>query len=245
MSEISFTTSSGVAVCAVTTKQMREIDRIAVDETGPNLYQMMENAGRSLALLTLETLGDNGRSCRVLVLAGGGGNGGGGICAARHLGNRLKKVSVCMSAPDRLSNVTKFQLKIFKELNGSIIDPDKLQNKKFDVIIDSLFGYGLRIRPEGAAKELIIWANHSKIPIISLDVPSGVDATTGETPGNFINPNHTLTLALPKTGLLPVRTGDLYLADVGIPESVFVKVGVRYSSPFGDSFMIRLYSELP
>lgn len=243
MSKTRYTTQSGVEVCSVTTEQMRKIDRIAIDDSGPNLYQMTENAGRSLALLAIETLGESWGKCRVLVLAGGGGNGGGGICAARHLANRMVNVSVCLSVPDRLSKVTKFQLNIFKETNGSIIESDKLQNKKYDVIIDSLIGYGLRNRPEGAHEELITWANHSRIPIISLDVPSGVDATTGETPGSFINPGCTLTLALPKTGLLPGCTGDLYLADIGIPESVFVKAGVRYSSPFGDSFMVRLYCE--
>ena len=243
MSEIRYTTPSGVEVCAVTSEQMREIDRIAVEETGPNLYQMMENAGRTLALHTIETLGNSWSRSRVLVLAGGGGNGGGGICAARHLGNRMKSVTICLSSPDHLSDVTKYQLKIFKEMNGLIIDAGKLPEKKYDVIIDALIGYSLRSKPEGMPAELISWANQSKIPIISLDVPSGVDATTGETPGDFINPEQTLTLALPKTGLLPGKTGELFLADIGIPVFVFERAGVRYTSPFGDSFMVRLYSK--
>jgi len=73
---------------------MMEIDRIAMQETGPNLYQMMENAGRNLCTLTIEKLGRNWNKAKILVLAGTGGNGGGGICAARHLANRGADVTV-------------------------------------------------------------------------------------------------------------------------------------------------------
>src|SRR5215469_15415707 len=85
-----FTTAAGREVPSVTAEQMREIDRIAMEETGPNLFQMMENAGRSLAEMTLECLGDDWRQARIVVLAGSGGNGGGGISAAHHLANRFR-----------------------------------------------------------------------------------------------------------------------------------------------------------
>jgi len=68
--------------------KMREVDRVAMDETGPNLFQMMENAGRNLAELAFEKIGEGWRNAKIVVLAGTGGNGGGGICAARHLANR-------------------------------------------------------------------------------------------------------------------------------------------------------------
>jgi NAD(P)H-hydrate epimerase len=67
---------------------VREIDRIAAEETGPNLFQMMENAGRNLSPQAIEVLGPDWREQHMLVLAGGGGNGGGSLCAARHLANR-------------------------------------------------------------------------------------------------------------------------------------------------------------
>lgn len=82
-----FRTSDGLRVAAVTTDQMREIDRVATEGTGPNLYQMMENAGRNLAELCRERLGPTWMHEHIVVLAGTGGNGGGGICAARHLGD--------------------------------------------------------------------------------------------------------------------------------------------------------------
>ena len=77
-----FRSAHDAVVPAVTAAQMREVDRVAVEETGPNLYQMMEHAGRSLALTALEMATDDGP---IVVLAGTGGNGGGGLAAARHL----------------------------------------------------------------------------------------------------------------------------------------------------------------
>jgi len=76
MTTETFVTDAGVTVPAVTTDQMREVDRVAIEEVGPNLYQMMENAGRNLALTVLETLGANWTSTPITVLAGTGGNGG-------------------------------------------------------------------------------------------------------------------------------------------------------------------------
>ena len=90
-----FLTEAGIEVPAVSASQMHEVDRIAVQETGPTLFQMMENAGRTIAQFSLEVLKWQGQSARVLVLVGSGGNGGGGLCAARHLANRSLNVDVC------------------------------------------------------------------------------------------------------------------------------------------------------
>jgi NAD(P)H-hydrate epimerase len=92
-----FSTHDGVSVPAVTAAEMRELDRIAIEETGPSLLQMMEHAGRSLAEVVLRMLESKSSSASVLVLAGTGGNGGGGICAARHLSERVADVSVCLT----------------------------------------------------------------------------------------------------------------------------------------------------
>ncbi|MCP4972020.1 MAG: NAD(P)H-hydrate epimerase, partial [Arcobacter sp.] len=75
-----------------------------------------------------------------------------------------------------------------------------------------------------------------------LDVPSGVDSTTGETYGEFISTDRTLTLALPKTGLLPKLVGKLFLADFGIQKKVYEKMGIEYSEPFQSSFIVKLQS---
>jgi len=234
-----FFTESGAEIPSVTAEQMREIDRIAIEETGPNLFQMMENAGRSLALLALDFLGREWRKARVTVLAGGGGNGGGGICAARHLANRGIAVSLCL-ATERFGEVPAQQRRIFRSTRGKEIDRDDLNRVPADLIVDALIGYGLTDAPRGTAAALIDWANGSGTPILSLDLPSGLNAATGVTYGEAIGPHVTLTLALPKRGLHPGRTGALFLADLGIPEETYRRAGVEAASPFGNRFYIPL-----
>ncbi len=235
-----FFTDTGIEVPAVTTDQMREVDRIAIEETGPNLFQMMENAGRNLALLAMETLGQDWPQAKIVVLAGSGGNGGGGICAARHLANRGADVTLCLGAPDRLGDVPAFQRKIFQGTSGKEVDAKDLGQVAPDFILDALIGYSLRAAPRGVAAELIRWANETNVPTLALDVPSGVDSSTGHAEGDFINARWTMTLALPKTGLLPEKTGKLFLADIGIPEETYRRLGLAYVPPFGDRFRVPL-----
>jgi NAD(P)H-hydrate epimerase len=228
-----FRTATGICVPAVTAAQMREIDRICLEETGPNLYQMMENAGRNLAQLALEKVGADWYAAEFLVLAGSGGNGGGGICAARHLANRGAGVKLCLAAPDRLAQVPAFQRKVFASTPGEEITPDQLDSLRPTLILDALLGYSLRGAPRDPHAAIIRWANHAGAPILALDLPSGLDATTGETPGEFVRATCTLTLALPKTGLTHSCTGQLILADIGIPPAVFARLGLPYTQPFG------------
>lgn len=237
-----FKTEEGIEVPAVTTEQMIEIDRIAIEETGPNLFQMMENAGRNLTELTIQTLGDKWKSANIVVLSGTGGNGGGGICAARHLANRNVNVKVCVTEPDKMKEVTTYQLHILKSTNAKIISIKELQKETPDLIIDAIIGYGLTGEPRGNSLELINWASRQLSDIISLDIPSGINSTTGEVAFNYIKPDLTLTLALPKSGLLPSLTGELYLADIGIPKKVYELLRLDYRSPFKEKSYLKLFN---
>ena len=237
---MSFFTPAGIEVPAVTTDQMREVDRIAIEETGPNLFQMMENAGRNLAEMTLERVGANWRQARVVVLAGSGGNGGGGIVAARHLANHGVTVELCLAAPDKLGEIPAWQYKIFRSTGGKEVSPRDLDKEAVLIILDALIGYSLQSTPRGAFAELIAWANSAGARILSLDVPSGMDSTTGETPGEFIESVWTMTLALPKTGLASGKAGQVTLADIGIPQETYRRIGLMYVPPFGDRFRVLL-----
>ena len=194
-----FRTPDGGIVPAISAAQMREVDRIAMQETGPNLFQMMENAGRNLALLTKRLLGKDWQMARIAVLAGTGGNGGGGACAARHLANHGGRVFLAITSPDRLGEVMAWQRHIFSATPGREIQLQKAPHP--DLIVDAVIGYNLNGAPRSEALDFINWANAQNAPRISLDAPSGVDSTSGETPGEFIRATTTLTLALPKTGL--------------------------------------------
>ena len=183
----------------VTAEQMREVDRVMIEDLRIELIQMMENAGRDLAQLTLE-LWDPGR---VVVLVGPGGNGGGGLVAARQLANRGVSVSVVLaSEPTRLAPVPAHQLDIVERMRIPVLrqpPPDT------DVVLDAVIGYSLRGDPTAGAAELIAWANGGGPPILSLDTPSGLDVTTGATATPCIRATATLTLAAPKRGLVQTQ----------------------------------------
>ena len=234
-----FLTESGLAVPAVTADQMREVDRIAVEEFGLGLLQMMENAGRNLAGVALEMLG--GSTGPVAVLAGKGGNGGGGLCCARHLHNRGIEVALLLDgSEEELTVGPANQFAILRAAGVVVADPSMAEHliAGATLVVDALIGYSLRGAPSGRGAELIAACGERARRVLSLDVPSGVDATSGERPGVAIEPDRTLTLALPKTGLADLDT-ELYLGDIGIPPEAYRGIGLEVPPLFGDRYWIR------
>ena len=235
-----FKTETGISISGVGPDEMIELDRVSTEITGPNLFQMMENAGRNLAIVALRELGSDWEKKEVLILAGSGSNGGGGICAARHLANRGISVRLCTSNPERLGKVSSYQRKIFQHTRGMELDPADLASLKADLIIDALVGYRLKGAPRGIIRDLVNRVNDSGVPVVSLDSPTGVDAGTGETPGNYIQAQTTLTLALPKNGLSEKTSGRLFLGDIGIPPRAYAAAGLDFPMPFGVEYIIGL-----
>jgi NAD(P)H-hydrate epimerase len=227
---------------------MREVERIAIDEVGPNLDQMMENAGRNLASLCVETLrvgafGDAWTQASIVVLVGAGGNGGGGMCAARHLVNHGGDVTVVVSDHSRLGGVPAEQLALYRAAGGRLSDVSYLAVLEPAVVVDSVLGYSLRGAPDGVVADLIRWMSGQAAPVIALDVPSGIDSTTGEAPGAHVRATTTMTLALPKTGLDADAVGELWLADIGIPREVYRRVGVSPPAGlFAPGYRVRLHA---
>ncbi|MEL7644861.1 MAG: NAD(P)H-hydrate epimerase [Anaerolineaceae bacterium] len=231
----------------VTTKQMMEVDRLAMEDYHIELIQMMENAGRNLARLAINQFLSKGTK-NVVVLAGAGGNGGGALVAARHLHNWGARVQVFLSRPlESYQGVTAHQLRILQEMQIDVrtaSEPGAIVG--IDLIIDGLIGYSLKGSPSGMAARLITWANHQNAPILSLDVPSGMDASTGKAFEPVIKADATMTLALPKTGFLApdneTLTGKLFLADIGIPPELFSSpsLGLNVANFFAESEILRL-----
>jgi NAD(P)H-hydrate epimerase len=238
----SFTTETGLAVPAITSDQMREVDRVAAEGAGPTLLQMMENAGRELASTAIDMLGPAWDGARVAVVAGTGGNGGGGICAARHLANRGVEVTVVVTDVDRLGAAARTQFDTYLLSPGRAGGLELLGDLRAGLVIDAVIGYGINGAPGGPAGVLIDWTAELGAPVLSLDVPSGLDSTTGLAAGARVAASRTLTLALPKTGLAAPEVGDLWLADIGIPVGVFRKAGITGVPPdlFGPAFRIPL-----
>ena len=216
----------------ITEADMVEVDRVMIDELHIELIQMMENAGRQLARLVLEAASP----ASVAVVAGAGGNGGGGLVAARHLANAGVDVVVVTTRPaEALTPIPAHQLDILRRMGLAQADavPD------VDVVIDAVIGYSLRGAPRGASERLIR-AMADAPTVVSLDTPSGLDVTTGATPGIAVTADATVTLALPKTGLRhSAHVGELYLADISVPRSVTTAYGAD-PPPFGHDGLLRI-----
>lgn len=230
-----FETRTGSGVPAVTADQMRAIDEIATQELGLSLLQMMENAGRTLALAVHRVGGES-----VQILAGSGGNGGGGLACARHLANHGHRVSVVLDRdPDALDGAAAHQHDILASMDVQVETGPEAIRADAGVVVDALVGYGLSGPLSGQTREMVNALPADADSIVSLDVPSGVDATTGDRPGDSVTPDVTVTLALPKTGLDPAQY-RLFVADIGIPETVYQQAGIEYQTPFDGSYLVRL-----
>lgn len=233
---------------SVTAEQMEEIERLAIYQYGFQIGQLLENAGRSLARLCRIILGGRVEGRSILVLAGGGKNAGGGLAAARNLHNwgADARVGLAMSE-GALKRSAMAQLNILRSMNMPIYDPEAVDIARLDrcdLLIDAVLDYGATGDPETDLAITISQANKSKCPVVSLDVPSGLDATTGEAYRPCVAAAATLALALPKTGLLEADAaryvGQLWLADVGLPPETYHQVGLAGDNPFIEDDLVLL-----
>lgn len=207
-------------VPAVTRSQMVWVDEQMTGRLGIGLTRMMELAGLRLAEV-VQGLAPRG----VVVVAGGGNNGGGGLVCARHLANHGVPVEVLDGAPTARSGIAREQEAILEGL-GLRMD-DAVSFAGADVVVDALIGYGLTGPVRGSSESLIDAIGSSGSRVVSLDVPSGLDADRGVV-GPHVSADITVTLALPKTGLLaaPSVTGRLLVADIGVPPRIYDGLGI-------------------
>jgi len=219
---------------------MRAVDRVAVEELGLQLLQMMENAGRGLAAAVQQRSPSS-----VVVVAGSGGNGGGGMASARHLANHGVGVRVVLDRPpESLSGGAAAQHRILAEMDVPVavastgaVEATLGEVTDSVLVVDSLVGYGLDGPLREPSASVVERINGADATVVSLDVPSGIDASTGERLGIAVGPDVVVTLALPKIGLAsswlqtPPAPRTLLL-DIGIPATVFERLDIDYESPF-------------
>jgi NAD(P)H-hydrate epimerase len=233
----------------LTTEQMIEVDRAMIEDFRIELIQMMENAGRNLAQLArIRFLVGQPAGKQVVVMAGTGGNGGGALVCARRLHNWGAEVRVFLTKPDAaFTPIPAHQLNILHQMRVAVAQAEAIATAGSpDLIIDGVIGYSLKGAPRGTAADLIRWANMQPAPILALDAPSGVDTTTGTVFEPAISAVATLTLALPKEGLratgVEKRVGELYLADISVPPSLYAGPGLelQVGHIFAQSDIVRL-----
>lgn len=237
----------------VTAAQMAEVDRAATEDFGVTLLQMMEQAGSHLAEVVRLELGGDLRGKRVVIAIGPGNNGGGGLVAARHLGNRGASVRVILARPAlRMTEAARHQLATLIAMGSDccvatydLTDADlETVLAEADVVVDAVLGYRIHDAPRGEAERLIGFVVRSGRPVVSLDLPSGIDPDSGEAAGIAITASATLTLALPKPGLFRGagvdKAGRVYLGDLGLPEALYTALGIPVGQPFAGSRIIVL-----
>ena len=230
-----------------TAAQMARVDKVAIEELGVPLEALMESAARQIARVAALML-DGVAGRRIVALAGRGNNGGDALAAARLLyGWGADARAVLVHEPERLGPATSAQARLLGDIGVRIVryradGPDELSGAA--LLLDGLLGYGAKGAPRDDVAELIRAANRSRVPILAIDLPSGLDPDTGEPLGVAIRAACTVTLALPKTGLLAPAAaplvGELVLADIGIPAAAHERPDMDVARLFGRSDLVRI-----
>ena len=200
----------------LTTAEMAEADHLTIASGTPGIA-LMENAGRAVAEAVRRLPGQ-----RVVVVAGPGNNGGDGFVAARYLAERGYAVRVCLVGDAaRLKGDARLA---FERWSGATEPASPGGLADCDVVVDALFGAGLDRPVEGLPRAMIEAMNACGAPAVAVDLPSGVNGTTGAVMGVAVKARHSVTFFRRKPGhvLLPGRLycGLVEVADIGIPDSV-------------------------
>lgn len=216
----------------VSASRMRRIDELAqVKFRIPSLV-LMENAGRSAAEEIIKFLNCD-FSGRIAIFCGKGNNGGDGFVAARHMASAGAKVDTFLSGelkdvkkPDPLLNLNIIRKMGIRVTELACLKSVKRFRRKFNhtLIVDAIFGTGFSGMLPVHIAALINFLNKTPVPIISLDVPTGLDATTGMVTDASVKAARTITFGLPKTGFIkadgPKCTGEVIVRNISYPRSL-------------------------
>ncbi len=202
-------------VKSVSVLEMQEIDRKAMEEAGVPSIALMENAGRCVAEAA-------GSGKKVAIFCGTGNNGGDGFVAARHLKGSGAEVSVyVVGKKERIRGDARINL---EKIGFDAKEIDSPVEFDADLVIDAIFGIGLKGQVKEPARSIIMDLNEKAVPVISVDVPSGLDADTGRVQGEAIKATKTVTMQVAKNGFFinkgPAHVGEIIVVDIGIPEGL-------------------------
>ena len=216
----------------ISVRQAQAFDKYAQTKLGIPSIVLMENAGRGVAEEAIRVVGTSTSSVESLlggsvvgIVCGVGNNGGDGFVAARHLLNAGIKVHLfVIGSKAKLKNDPKTNLDILLKMGQKVKWVRSVRDLKgiklSDLIIDALFGIGLNSAVSGIYLNAINILNNSGIPIISVDVPSGLDADNGKVLGAAVRTKRTVTFVAPKKGFFmaegPAHCGKIIVRDIGI-----------------------------
>jgi NAD(P)H-hydrate epimerase len=207
----------------LTRQQAREIDRLAVERYRIPSMLLMENAARAAADMAWEMLG-RGPAGPVVILCGGGNNGGDGLATARHLHIRGVSVTIALTTdPAEYKGDARINWEIIQAMDIQTIpaDPQHLEQVVPLLIVDAVFGTGLTRPPRDPFPALAQAVAAAGVPVLAIDLPSGLDCDTGLPLGSVITATRTITFAGEKAGFANPDsrryTGQVTVADIGCP----------------------------
>jgi NAD(P)H-hydrate epimerase len=216
----------------LTADQMREADRRTIEDVGIPSLVLMENAGRQV-VAAMETFFQDLSDRRVAIVCGKGNNGGDGFVVARTLHQRGVDVSVfVVGHVADIKGDARVNIEILGRLGITVIeigdegqwDLHFSEISDRDLIVDALFGTGLKSALSGIYETVIADLNESGIPIVAIDVPSGMSADTPDLIGDCVDATVTVTLGAPKLPLIlppaEEKSGEVVIADIGIPPGI-------------------------
>ncbi len=216
--------------------EMRSVDQMTIDTTGISGIVLMENAAVS-CVAEIEKRFDI-KNTSFAVFCGKGNNGGDGFAIARHLFNKGASVYVYLTSGSDFSGDALTNYKIIRTLGVTVIeveDEQYLKNfvKSADCVIDAILGTGISGSPEGIVKASISAICEHAEYVVAVDIPSGVDATTGEIRATAVKADLTVTFGAYKRGMFlypgKAQVGEVVLKDISIPELIWeLKGGNTY-----------------
>ncbi len=215
----------------LTRAQVREIDKRAIEKYHIPGIVLMENASHAVADHIHRMYGHLRRN--VLILCGGGNNGGDGLAVARHLHNRGSQVQIVLATdPINYKGDALLNWKIVEAMSLPIVNFDtaikQVASSQVDLFVDALFGTGLTQTPRAPFDQFVALVESTPIPVISIDLPSGMDCDTGKPLGPCIRATQTITFVAEKTGFAnPTSrryTGEIIVADIGCPRELITQV---------------------
>lgn len=234
-----------------TSEQMRGFDRRAITEMGIRGIVLMENAALAACDLIEKELGDVDL-LTIGVLCGPGNNGGDGFALARQLFLRGCDVEIwLMDDPVKLSGDAKINFEAAAKLDIPMIEPETgedLEFEGYDLVVDAMFGTGLERKVTGLFAEAIELLNQTELPVLALDLPSGVNADTGAELGIALDATFTITFQCGKPGLYlePGRkhAGEVHIVPISLPISADDALKATYFLPEHDD-AATLFPERP
>lgn len=226
----------------VTPGQMNRIDALCIDKIGIPGIVLMENAALKVVEEISRRIGSV-RGKKIVLFAGKGNNGGDALAVSRHLFNRGAQTDIFLLArKEELKGDAKVNLDILTSMGievaelvqeSQICKAEKLV-KEAHLIVDGIFGTGLKGAVSGVALNAIKTMNGSGKEIIAIDIPSGINGETGKVPGVCVKAHATVTFGLPKLGLILhpgcEYVGELVVSDIGIPEKVVDSMDININT---------------